>query len=89
MRNELRVGAAPALGRIISSILLIGMPAAQISVCPDWLAEHWLQCYPCRGPLVRSVLLSRLVKIAHWLICIQQRVIDGAKAVEAFLIELR
>jgi len=44
---------------------------------------------PMGDPLVRSVLLIRLVKIAHWLICLQQRVIDGAKAVEAFLIELR
>jgi hypothetical protein len=56
---------------------------------PDWLPEHWLACYPWGDPLVRSVLLIPPVKIAHGLICLQQRVIDGAKAVEAFLIQIR
>ena len=30
-----------------------------------------------------------LVKNAHWLICLQQRVVDGTKAVEELLIEAR
>ena len=38
---------------------------------------------------VSSVLLTCLVKSAHWLICLQQHVIDGTKAVEELLIEAR
>jgi hypothetical protein len=38
---------------------------------------------PWRNSHVSSMLLVRTVTIAHWQICLQQRVIDGAKAVEA------
>ena len=64
-------------------------PATQIRKYAEWLAELWLPCYPRGDPLVRSVLLIRLVKFAHRLIWLYQREINGANAVEEFLMELR
>jgi hypothetical protein len=42
---------------------------------------------PLGNSRVSSVLLTSLFKSAHWLIRLQLRVIDGAKAVEELLIE--